>query len=841
MITYLIHTSSIWAVLYITYKVLLSKEKYFVLNRGYLLFSLALGLLLPLVQFINFSTDQMIPEISSLYHQQVDYISQLTTSVSTVTTESTSINWTSILFVLISLGMTLMFIRNVIAGFKIRSLYLGSEKYRHVEFTEVRTKKDHLPFSFFRYIFFSTVKLKEEDRLTILNHEIHHVRAKHTWDVLFVEAIKVFFWWNPLVYLYKKAITENHEYAADHAAIKQGSRKEYCALLLQSNMPGINLGIGHPFFQTYIKKRIDMMYRKNSSWRSYLKFLLPALAIVFMAFVIKEDKYELDYLLDSYNIDLFVDSDYLESGVDYTIDRIRKKVVITNPKYTSPYGRSYCMHAVYETKNKSSVQNAQNQKTNDRKKDKNENIPSISPLAPKTVLNKKGQNTGYGIRMHPIHKVDKFHKGIDLVAHLGTPVFVTADGTVTQVQSNKGGYGKHIVIDHGNGYTTLYAHLNSFNIRVNDKVELGQKIGSVGSTGASSSPHLHYEVRLDDKAVDPENYGAIAFDNAKEGSLPKKDESGMIKKVDKQKIIEGAKKMFGLKEILQFEESNEKQKSVETYANKFGVVNPEEEFWSFIPMLGFPKDSYDEGMDISVTYNDRPLTEYVDYVVDVERDELIELLKDYDKDKVVVGCNMYNTPSMWRRKTRDWEYGNGGNIIRLGISVTNPEKLYVGLEDGTKLIQGVDYNYTASKGFVQITNQEIIDDAPKLEILNSRDETDAFERKVQENINLLKTKGDLFGIDKSMGEKDVIKLGANVKDQILVTVNGEALTEGEDYILNRKSGELRIKNSKFLKGYSINVEFVADKFNGIEYSLTGKADIAKTVKSDMVYSSNCKS
>ena len=147
MITYLLHTTSIWIVLFIVYKVLLSKEKYFLLNRVYLLASLALGLLLPLLQFVSLTRTQVIPEFSAIYHQQVSYITELSTSVRSSGVEATSLDWTAILFVLVSIGIAVMLFRNIMDGIKINDLYRQSEKLRHPEFTEVRTRKEHLPFS----------------------------------------------------------------------------------------------------------------------------------------------------------------------------------------------------------------------------------------------------------------------------------------------------------------------------------------------------------------------------------------------------------------------------------------------------------------------------------------------------------------------------------------------------------------------------------------------------------------------------------------------------------------------------------------------------------------------
>ncbi len=584
MINYLIHTTSIWAVLYIAYRVLLSKEKYFELNRMYLMASLAIGLFLPLVQFFNFSTQQVMPEVSAIYHEQVNYISHISTSLNATNSEQYSINWTSILFVLISIGMAVMLLKNIVAGVRISALYQDSEKYHYQDFTEVRTRKEHLPFSFFRYIFFSAFKLSEQDRLAILNHEIHHVKAKHTWDILFVEGIKVFFWWNPLIYLYKKAITENHEFAADHSAMSLVSRKAYCTVLLQANMPGVNLDLGHPFFSTYIKKRIDMMYRKNSTKKSYLKFILPVIAIVFMAFIIKDNHLELEYTLDSDYIDLYADDELLIPNVDYVVNREKGKVIVMNRRDSDTKGVKYCMFIIDEPRNlfefetavqpdftdfvpvhiqedgtktvgdknmttkeimdfvrsletqknakiKVKVSIAEHAKSkliiefleealssdinvllDDSQELNDHSIPSISPLAPKDVIKKNG----FGNRVHPIHKREQFHKGLDLVAKIGAPVFATATGKVTAMKVGKGGYGRHIIIDHGNAYTTLYGHLNEFVINEGEVVEQGQHIGYVGASGVATGPHLHYEVRLEGKAVDPKNYGAIAFYESKD-------------------------------------------------------------------------------------------------------------------------------------------------------------------------------------------------------------------------------------------------------------------------------------------------------------------------------------
>ena len=131
--------------------------------------------------------------------------------------------------------------------------------------------------------------------------------------------------------------------------------------------------------------------------------------------------------------------------------------------------------------------------------------PSLFPI--KEGLYKK-ISSGFGQRVNPFTKKKNLHGGIDIIAKTGTPVMATASGKVLKAQ-NEENWGKLIIIDHGDGYETWYAHLNSFTIEKGDKVKAGQQIGAVGNTGKSMGPHLHYEVRIKGKRVDPQLY----FDN----------------------------------------------------------------------------------------------------------------------------------------------------------------------------------------------------------------------------------------------------------------------------------------------------------------------------------------
>lgn len=128
--------------------------------------------------------------------------------------------------------------------------------------------------------------------------------------------------------------------------------------------------------------------------------------------------------------------------------------------------------------------------------------PAIQPIS-NTQLNQLYMS--YGARLHPIFKVVRDHNGLDFAAPKGTPVYATGDGVILMAHRSAS-YGKVIYIDHGHGYETRYAHLSAFIVRPGDKVKRGHVIGYVGSTGTSQASHLHYEVLINGKHVNPINF-----------------------------------------------------------------------------------------------------------------------------------------------------------------------------------------------------------------------------------------------------------------------------------------------------------------------------------------------
>lgn len=136
-------------------------------------------------------------------------------------------------------------------------------------------------------------------------------------------------------------------------------------------------------------------------------------------------------------------------------------------------------------------------------------IPAIQPVRNENL---KQMASGFGYRTDPFTKVRKMHNGMDFAANTGSPIYATGDGIVARADNSASGYGNHIVIRHGFGYESLYAHLSKYNCRAGQHVKRGDVIGYVGSTGRSEGPHCHYEVHKDGKVVNPLNfyYGNIS-------------------------------------------------------------------------------------------------------------------------------------------------------------------------------------------------------------------------------------------------------------------------------------------------------------------------------------------
>lgn len=130
-------------------------------------------------------------------------------------------------------------------------------------------------------------------------------------------------------------------------------------------------------------------------------------------------------------------------------------------------------------------------------------MASVAPASSSRALKAYGISSGFGPRVHPIDGHRSEHHGIDIPGATGQGVRAAFDGTIVRADPDAGGYGRLVVVDHGNGIESRYAHLSAIDVQPGQRVSRGETIGAVGSTGRSTGPHLHFEIRKDGEPIDP--------------------------------------------------------------------------------------------------------------------------------------------------------------------------------------------------------------------------------------------------------------------------------------------------------------------------------------------------
>lgn len=283
MITYLLQVSLCWIFFYSIYHLILRKETFFSTNRWYLLLSLWGSLLIPpLGQWVKqlFTTSPAdMGQVLYLLSETPMYISQ--------TLESRpQIDWLQIaIYTLYLSGVVVVGTRLLYGLYKIWHLYRNGRKVREQSYTLIYTNKEHLPFSFFNIVFFSEkVNLKPVFH-QVIKHELSHVQQWHSLDVLLVELLQVFFWFNPILILYKKSLRESHEYFADACVLQGEDPKNYGRILLGQSASGLEIALANQFFNSQLKQRVRMMYQKKSNRSARLKYLM-AVPLLFLALIL---------------------------------------------------------------------------------------------------------------------------------------------------------------------------------------------------------------------------------------------------------------------------------------------------------------------------------------------------------------------------------------------------------------------------------------------------------------------------------------------------------------------------------------------------------------------------
>jgi TonB family protein len=285
MLTYFLQVNLCWLLFYALYYVLLSKETFFTLNRIYLIISLLAGLLLPLsADWLRTETPLFIyvPMDSIMLPEFVVGMKEQAVLLPKDTEGGNFLTWWTLLIALYQLGVGFMAIRFIYGLFHIYKIFktttIEKESGYIISNTVIHpdtSGKGLLaqPFSFFNMIFIDKNKYQTIEYQNIMQHEKAHARQLHSLDVVFLELLKIVFWYSPIVYLYRHSLRNIHEYLADAAVLRSVSKKQYGTLLIQQAQSANVLALVNPFF-SQLKKRIVMMTRNPSKRRSLVKYTL---------------------------------------------------------------------------------------------------------------------------------------------------------------------------------------------------------------------------------------------------------------------------------------------------------------------------------------------------------------------------------------------------------------------------------------------------------------------------------------------------------------------------------------------------------------------------------------
>jgi TonB family protein len=281
---YLLEVTLCWAVFFGIYHLLLRAETFHRTNRWYLLGTLLLGLVIPMLD-VNW----LVAPTSPVYILQpiTVGVQELEAVVITASQQEQGIDYQAVLLWMYWLGVVVSLARFGYGLWQIRQLYRSGDIAKQDSYDLVTTSAPHLPFSFFRNLFWSkNFVTTEEERRSIVRHEEAHIFQKHSHDVVLLELVAAFAWCVPFVYFYKKALKTTHEYLADAYVTAGFDKKQYGRLLLRQSHPGMQVAISNSLFSSQLKKRIVMMTKTKSAQRAALKYLavLPAVAVLLMAF-----------------------------------------------------------------------------------------------------------------------------------------------------------------------------------------------------------------------------------------------------------------------------------------------------------------------------------------------------------------------------------------------------------------------------------------------------------------------------------------------------------------------------------------------------------------------------
>lgn len=466
LLIYFLKVVAIQAILYLIYTLVFHKSGRHAINRFYVIVALVVSFVIPFMTIPNFQSNESFEKTEKPIWLELAE----KTEFSNEETELIPIE---------RLDQADFTIELIVLGIScISILFLIKLIYSHFQIIRLKKQSDEIvengyrlycgefesPFSYFNSVFVPNGLFNEPSFDTILQHELIHLRKRHSVDRVLIEIILSIFWFNPLLYLFRNRLIEIHEFQADAEVIALKKNPiAYQEILFQQINTQKAIASANYFKLNTIKTRIKMMNKnqKLSTW--YYLLILPVFALVTFSFATK-------------------DRGEFIAPVKSDISDVFEYVKMSSDIYT----------------------------------------PSIMPVKETDLVR---LTSGFGMRFHPILKVERLHEGVDFSIPVGKEVIATANGTIKKVNRSETGFGNYLSIDHNGGHQTFYAQLSEINVKVGQQVKRGEVIALTGNSGSSTGPHLHYEVR------DAQNNVLDPLDFINDFDFKKHAESGNVKKM----------------------------------------------------------------------------------------------------------------------------------------------------------------------------------------------------------------------------------------------------------------------------------------------------------------------
>ncbi len=422
-----------------------------------------MAFVIPFIEMPSVYSNMVTPEENPVIHWLSESNHSLDQWAVVPVQNESLFTWWMILPLSYLLVMIVLLVRFVISILALQQYKKHTNPIRKRWFKLYKTTHGR-PFSFFSNVFIPGWLFGSDAFEPILSHECVHVKQLHSLDRLLLDFVVSLFWFNPFIYLYRNALIEIHEYQADAAVIHRFKDPVgYQEILFSQLQTASHSGLVSHFNVEMIKKRIVMMNKPNKMSRWVYGLTAPVVLLIVFAFSSKDAKQPLQKMEKEITAFIGPLDDFKEITSNW----------IPNDVYT----------------------------------------PSILPLknTEKIRLSSK-----FGKRYNPIDKKEQHHRGVDFATPSGNPILATANGVVKSAK-NDGNYGLRIILQHGEEFSTAYAHLSKLSVKKGETVTKGQEIGLSGNTGLSTAPHLHYEVLKNGKVTDPLAYiGNYTFEKKKE-------------------------------------------------------------------------------------------------------------------------------------------------------------------------------------------------------------------------------------------------------------------------------------------------------------------------------------